>query len=113
MFSEQRRANLPPDHQFDPNLADPEPTTIGSMTRRSFIGLAGGAGLAALSGIFDLDLMALEPFPGIENPLLTYPNRDWESIYRDQYAYDDSFTVICAPNDTTCAGSGPSLATAL
>ncbi|MFQ5947675.1 MAG: molybdopterin-dependent oxidoreductase, partial [Acidimicrobiia bacterium] len=29
-----------------------------------------------------------------------YPNRDWEHIYRDQYAYDDSFTFICAPNDT-------------
>jgi nitrate reductase / nitrite oxidoreductase, alpha subunit len=38
--------------------------------------------------------------PGIDNPLRTYPNRDWESIYRDQYAYDGSFTVICAPNDT-------------
>ncbi|HSL27140.1 MAG TPA: molybdopterin-dependent oxidoreductase, partial [Acidimicrobiia bacterium] len=34
------------------------------------------------------------------NPLLTYPNRDWERIYRDQYAYDESHTVICAPNDT-------------
>ncbi len=70
------------------------------VTRRHFIRVAGGAGLAALSGVFDLNLLALEAYPGIDNPLLTYPNRGWEQIYRDQYAYDDSFTVICAPNDT-------------
>lgn len=70
------------------------------VTRRRFIKVVGGAGLAALSGMFDLELLALEAYPGVDNPLLAYPNRDWERIYRDQYAYDDSFTVICAPNDT-------------
>ena len=70
------------------------------VSRRHFIKIAGGAGLAAISGVLDLELLALEAFPGIDNPLLTYPNRGWEQIYRDQYAYDNSFTVICAPNDT-------------
>ncbi|MEX1134647.1 MAG: molybdopterin-dependent oxidoreductase [Acidimicrobiia bacterium] len=70
------------------------------VSRRRFIQLASGAGLAALTGVLELKLIALEAFPGIDNPLLTYPNRGWEAIYRDQYAYDDSFTVICAPNDT-------------
>lgn len=70
------------------------------VSRRQFIKIAGGAGLAAISGVLDLELLALEAFPGIDNPLLTYPNRGWEQIYRDQYAYDSSFTVICAPNDT-------------
>jgi len=71
------------------------------ITRRRFIQVAGGvAGAAALTGLLDLDLLALEAYPGIDNPLLEYPNRGWERIYRDQYAYDDSFTVICAPNDT-------------
>ena len=37
---------------------------------------------------------------GVANPLLEYPSRDWEKIYRDQYAYDSSFEFICAPNDT-------------
>ena len=73
---------------------------MGGLTRRSFIKIAGGAGLAALTGLLDLDLIALEAFPGVDNPLLAYPNRGWEAVYRDQYAYDDSFTVICAPNDT-------------
>ncbi len=70
------------------------------VSRRQFIKIAGGAGLAAISGVLDLELLALEAFPGVDNPLLTYPNRGWEQIYRDQYAYDSSFTVICAPNDT-------------
>jgi nitrate reductase alpha subunit len=70
------------------------------FTRRRFIQLSGGAGLAVLTGALDIGLFALEGVPGIDNPLQTYPNRDWESVYRDQYAYDDSFTVICAPNDT-------------
>jgi nitrate reductase alpha subunit len=42
----------------------------------------------------------LSAAPGIPNPLLQYPDRDWERVYRDQYAYDDSFTFVCAPNDT-------------
>ncbi|MEX0795896.1 MAG: molybdopterin-dependent oxidoreductase [Acidimicrobiia bacterium] len=73
---------------------------MSEVTRRHFIKVAGGAGLAAFSGVMGLDLLALEAYPGVENPLLTYPNRGWEQIYRDQYAYDTSFTVICAPNDT-------------
>jgi len=36
----------------------------------------------------------------VDNPLGRYPDRDWERVYRDQYAYDGSFTWICAPNDT-------------
>jgi nitrate reductase alpha subunit len=35
-----------------------------------------------------------------DNPLDSYPFRDWETVYRDQYAYDSSFTFICSPNDT-------------
>jgi len=36
----------------------------------------------------------------VENPLGTYPNRDWEKVYLDQYRYDSTFTWVCAPNDT-------------
>jgi nitrate reductase / nitrite oxidoreductase, alpha subunit len=73
---------------------------MGGITRRRFIQLSGGTGLALVAGALDVGLFALEGVPGIENPLLFYPNRGWESIYRDQYRYDGSFTVICAPNDT-------------
>ncbi|MEE8455333.1 MAG: molybdopterin-dependent oxidoreductase [Limibaculum sp.] len=43
---------------------------------------------------------ALVPAIRVDNPLEYYPDRDWEKVYRDQYAYDRSFTFICSPNDT-------------
>jgi nitrate reductase alpha subunit len=36
----------------------------------------------------------------VENPLSGYPNRDWESVYRNLYQSDSSFVFLCAPNDT-------------
>jgi nitrate reductase / nitrite oxidoreductase, alpha subunit len=36
----------------------------------------------------------------MSNPLAHYPNRGWEKLYRDQYAYDRAFSWVCAPNDT-------------
>ncbi len=70
------------------------------VSRREFLRLAGGAGAGAVIGILNLDLLALQGIEGVDNPLLEYPNRGWERIYRDQYRYDGSFTVVCAPNDT-------------
>lgn len=65
------------------------------VTRRRFLG-AVGAGGAALVG---WRAGALVPWRD-ENPLSSYPSRDWERVYRDQYAYDSTFTFVCAPNDT-------------
>jgi nitrate reductase alpha subunit len=48
----------------------------------------------------ELGLTFLRAQEGVPNPLLSYPNRGWERIYRDQYAYDSTFTFVCAPNDT-------------
>ncbi len=36
----------------------------------------------------------------VDNPLEQYPARGWEELYRDHYRYDDTFTFVCAPNDT-------------
>ena len=69
------------------------------ITRRAFLRLSGAA-TAATAVYFQLGLDFLSAQEGVDNPLLAYPNRDWERIYRDQYAYDDSFTFVCAPNDT-------------
>jgi nitrate reductase alpha subunit len=71
------------------------------VSRRAFIKLTGGAvALAALSG--SPAAFALRQFQPISigNPLESYPSRDWEQIYRNQYAYDGSFTFVCSPNDT-------------
>lgn len=67
------------------------------FNRREFLkwSLAGAAGMAASSP----KLAFLQPL-GIDNPLETYPARDWEKLYRDKYTYDSIFTFTCAPNDT-------------
>ena len=68
-----------------------------TYTRREFLKLSGTAALGlALS---KLDLQLLDPI-NVDNPLAGYPNRDWEKVYRNQYAYDSTFTYVCSPNDT-------------
>jgi nitrate reductase alpha subunit len=68
-----------------------------NLSRRSLLGLlaAGGAVAPWPAHAFNF----LEP-ARVENPLLSYPNRDWERAYRDLYAFDSTFTFLCAPNDT-------------
>ncbi|MCH8064601.1 MAG: molybdopterin-dependent oxidoreductase [Chloroflexi bacterium] len=71
------------------------------VSRRAFLKLAGAAAATgvALTSPTVLALRRFQPV-AIGNPLENYPNRDWERVYRDQYAYDDSFTFVCSPNDT-------------
>ncbi len=70
------------------------------ISRRDFLRLTGGgvAGIAAL-GPAGLVFRQLAPIT-VGNPLASYPDRDWEDVYRDQYRYDSSFAYVCAPNDT-------------
>ncbi len=73
-----------------------------SLNRRSFVAALAGAGAAGLQlgcGLFEGE-GGLASIVSVDNPLAAYPQRDWESIYRDQYRYDRSFTWVCAPNDT-------------
>ncbi|MBI4260517.1 MAG: molybdopterin-dependent oxidoreductase, partial [Actinobacteria bacterium] len=70
------------------------------LSRRDFLKLAGGtAAWVAVLGQAGLALRQLAPV-GVANPLESYPDRDWERVYRDQYRYDSSFTYVCSPNDT-------------
>ncbi|MCP4226119.1 MAG: molybdopterin-dependent oxidoreductase, partial [Actinomycetia bacterium] len=69
------------------------------IDRRRFLQLSSGA-LVSAAAFVEGPLSLFSAQAGIENPLVEYPDRDWEQILRDQYAYDDSFTFICAPNDT-------------
>jgi len=88
------------------------------LSRRRFLKL-GGAALATGAIVGSGTSLALRRFQvvAVTNPLEDYPNRDWESVYRDQYAYDDSFTTIASPSSVrrttrTPAASGPSGETA-
>ena len=73
---------------------------MARINRRDFLKLTGGAtaGVVAL-GKAGLALRQLAPV-SVGNPLDTYPDRDWEGVYRDQYHYDRSFAYVCSPNDT-------------
>jgi len=72
----------------------------GRMTRRDMLRLAGlglGSAVAARSALAEYRYLA--PVR-VANPLASYPNRDWERIYRDIYRTDQRFTFLCCPNDT-------------
>jgi len=81
-------------------------TSPSGLTRRAVLGGAGGAAAsaAALGTAFAAEPTllgkALVPAARIDNPLEYYPDRGWEKVYLDQYAYDRSFTFVCSPNDT-------------
>ncbi|MFQ5670087.1 MAG: molybdopterin-dependent oxidoreductase [Acidobacteriota bacterium] len=71
-----------------------------TVSRRGFLKLAGAAGLGTLAvHCGSPGFQHLVPVV-VGNPLEFYPARDWETVYRDAYRCDDSFTFICAPNDT-------------
>ena len=70
---------------------------MSGVSRREFLKM----GAVAAIGIAGYPLLRnLQAAQGVDNPLLFYPDRSWERVYRDQYAYDRSFTFVCSPNDT-------------
>ncbi len=72
-----------------------------SITRRDFIKRSGlaGTGIAAAQ-MLPLRFLRAQSADDLANPLGRYPNRGWERLYRNQYAYDRAFSWVCAPNDT-------------
>ncbi|MFZ5808466.1 MAG: molybdopterin-dependent oxidoreductase [Chloroflexota bacterium] len=70
---------------------------MSNLSRREFLKLSSLVALGTI--INDLDWKLLDPIQ-VDNPLAAYPSRDWETVYRDQYRYDSSFTFVCSPNDT-------------
>jgi len=68
--------------------------------RRTFLkSAAAGATLAASSNVFAGALKYFKPTQ-VDNPLAFYPDRDWESVYRNIFKYDSTYSFLCAPNDT-------------
>lgn len=70
-----------------------------SRRRLLFQMAIGGAGGAAIARQAAAGTRLLAPV-SVENPLSSYPNRQWEKVYRDLYHHDSTFTFLCAPNDT-------------
>jgi nitrate reductase alpha subunit len=78
---------------------------MGGITRRQFLsGLESAAAALALGRGGAAEVLAsfqfLEPLDRSTNPLASYPNRDWEKVYRDLYTPDSTFHYLCGPNDT-------------
>ncbi|KAB2919184.1 MAG: molybdopterin-dependent oxidoreductase, partial [Dechloromonas sp.] len=91
----------PPRNRHPKPLISYSTMTTDSLSRRDFIQRSGlaGAGLAAAQ-MLPLRFLQAQTTGAAANPLAVYPNRDWEKLYRDQYAYDHAFSWVCAPNDT-------------
>lgn len=70
------------------------------INRRTFLkGSAAGAAFVASSKAFSSPLKYFTPTV-VDNPLAYYPNRDWESVYRNIFKTDSYFHFMCSPNDT-------------
>lgn len=70
------------------------------LRRREFLKVLGsGVGGLFLAGCSRWPLSAFRPVE-VGNPLESYPDRDWEKVYRNAYRYDSTFSFVCAPNDT-------------
>ncbi|MFT4957147.1 MAG: nitrate reductase alpha subunit [Halobacteriales archaeon] len=75
-----------------------------SLSRRDFTKLAGAGAIGALASGGWAATNAIEPVTQVDNPLQSYPNRDWESVYHDLYSYDEVDWTVCHPNCTqSCA----------
>ncbi len=70
------------------------------LTRRTFLQVAGATGATFTLANKAMAFRLLKPAVEVGNPLDAYPDRAWESVYRDQYRYDRTFTYCCSPNDT-------------
>ncbi|MBZ0186826.1 MAG: molybdopterin-dependent oxidoreductase, partial [Candidatus Obscuribacterales bacterium] len=77
------------------------------LSRRKFLKLAGlasalglGAGYALAEGTGVLDMLEPAGVTFVDNPIDFYPERGWETLYRDQYAYDYKARTVCSPNCT-------------
>ncbi|MBI3098588.1 MAG: molybdopterin-dependent oxidoreductase, partial [Planctomycetes bacterium] len=66
------------------------------LSRRDFLGAAGGLGFSALLA----QMLPGLAFGAEGNPLDRRVGRDWEKVYRDLFKVDSTFTFLCAPNDT-------------
>lgn len=74
-----------------------------NISRRTFVKGLTASGLTLSSHIaFGRGGNKLKYFKPmhIDNPLASYPSRDWEKVYRNLFQPDEHFVFLCAPNDT-------------
>ncbi|MBI4680379.1 MAG: hypothetical protein HY753_04010, partial [Nitrospirae bacterium] len=67
--------------------------------RRIFLKISGTVGLAMAAENVFAATKFLKPV-SVDNPLASYPDRNWEKVYRNMYRADSDFVFLCVPNDT-------------
>jgi nitrate reductase alpha subunit len=82
----------------DTDRSDEQILSEKELSRRRFLMQLGAAGATSMLSLWSFGCR--RGIESIENPLAYYPERDWETVYRDQYSFDSSFTFVCSPNDT-------------
>ncbi len=82
---------------MDNNKKDDDGTS--GLSRRKFLKLTAGTGAGILLAGCDTKLFTFLK-PKSDSPLEFYPDRDWESVYRNIYSDDSHFHFLCSPNDT-------------
>lgn len=79
-------------------MSDPhEPPSSPRLGRRLFLQSVLGVSVAGVASA--TPIRYLMP-TAVENPLRSYPEREWERAYRNIFAHDECFVFLCAPNDT-------------
>jgi nitrate reductase / nitrite oxidoreductase, alpha subunit len=70
------------------------------LTRRLFLKLATGSGAGMiLAGCGDVSIFNFLKSKS-DTPLESYPDRNWEQVYRNIFNEDSHFHFLCSPNDT-------------
>jgi complex iron-sulfur molybdoenzyme family reductase subunit alpha len=82
-------------------------SSASPITRRGFLGLVGAGTATLLAGLPGCNRQPGAPSTsqldtGAFDPLDTYPYRDWESLYRDQFSWDK---VVRSTHSANCTGS--------
>ncbi|QZP39658.1 molybdopterin-containing oxidoreductase family protein [Halobaculum magnesiiphilum] len=74
------------------------------LNRRDFVKAAAAGTVSTLVSSGWAATQSVDPVTSVDNPLKSYPNRDWEEVYHDIYAYDRVDWTVCHPNCTqSCA----------
>jgi complex iron-sulfur molybdoenzyme family reductase subunit alpha len=76
------------------------------ISRRGFLGLVGGGAAALLAGLPGCARrpvpVSVQPDETEFDPLVTYPYRDWEDLYRQEFTWDK---VVRSTHSANCTGS--------
>jgi len=72
------------------------------VSRRGFLGLVGGAATSLFAGCSQAPPAPHLAPTGEFDPLVFYPYRGWESLYREQFKYDK---VVRSTHSANCTGS--------